>query len=216
RYSVMRKTSPARRRAVLKAGVATAVLGVAFLDASLVLAQQGQETETIVVTGSRIARPDLRSSSPLAVVGQEEFALSGATNAEAVLNVLPQVIPGETSFSNNPGAGVATIDLRGLAEERTLVLVNSRRYIFFDTSQIVDINNIPTFLVERVDVVTGGASAVYGSDAIAGVVNFMLRQDFEGAEISSTYRITERGDGERFDFNIALGTNFADGRGNIL
>ena len=210
----MIKTSPARRRAVLQASVATAVLGSAFVFAPMALAQQ--DMETIVVTGSRIARPDLRSSSPLAVVGQEEFRLAGATNVESVLNVLPQVIPGETSFSNNPGAGVATIDLRGLAEERTLVLVNSRRYIFFDTSQIVDINNIPTFLVERVDVVTGGASAVYGSDAIAGVVNFMLRQDFEGAEISSTYRITERGDGERFDFNIALGTNFADGRGNIL
>ncbi|HEY4545679.1 MAG TPA: TonB-dependent receptor [Pedomonas sp.] len=213
----MRKTSPARRRAVLKTSVATAVLGAAFLTSPAVFAQdQAQETETIVVTGSRIARPDLRSSSPLAVVGQEEFTLSGATNVESVLNVLPQVIPGETSFSNNPGEGVATVDLRGLEEERTLVLVNGRRYIFYDVAQVVDINNIPTFLVERVDVVTGGASAVYGSDAIAGVVNFMLRRDFEGAEVGATYRLTERGDGERVDFNIALGTNFADDRGNIL
>lgn len=212
----MKITSPARRRAVLKTSVATAVLGAVFLHSPAVRAQATQELETIVVTGSRIARPDLRSSSPLAVVGQEEFRLAGATNVESVLNVLPQVIPGETSFSNNPGAGVATIDLRGLEEERTLVLVNGRRFIFFDTSQVVDINNIPTFLVERVDVVTGGASAVYGSDAIAGVVNFVLRQNFEGVEIGSTYRISERGDGERFDINATIGTNFADDRGNII
>ncbi|MCH8683745.1 TonB-dependent receptor plug domain-containing protein [Pedomonas mirosovicensis] len=213
----MRRASPARQRAVLKTGVATVVLGAAVLSSPVALAQQDTpETETIIVTGSRIARPDLSSSSPLSVVGQKEFALAGATNVESVLNVLPQVIPGQTAFSNNPGGGIATIDLRGLEEERTLVLVNGRRYIFYDTSQIVDINNVPTFLVDRVDVVTGGASAVYGSDAIAGVVNFVLRQDFEGVEIGSTYRITEKGDGERIDVNATIGTNFADDRGNIL
>ena len=214
----MKNSSSARRRAVFKASVATAVLGAVYLNSSAVLAQgqQDESGETIVVTGSRIARPDLGSSSPLVVVGQEEFSLSGAINVESVLNVLPQVIPGETSFSNNPGEGVATIDLRGLGEERTLVLVNGRRYIFYDVAQVVDVNNIPTFLLDRVDVVTGGASAVYGSDAIAGVVNFVMRRDFEGAEIGAVYRISERGDGERIDFNIALGSNFADDRGNIL
>lgn len=212
----MTRTSPARQRVALRAGVAAGALICLTLIPGTDAHAQEATTETIVVTGSRIARPDLSSSSPLAVVGQEEFRLAGATNVETVLNVLPQVIPGETSFSNNPGTGVATVDLRGLEEERTLVLVNGRRYIFFDTSQLVDINNIPAFLVERVDVVTGGASAVYGSDAIAGVVNFVLRQDFEGMELGGTYRLTERGDGERIDVYATLGANFADDKGNIV
>lgn len=205
-----------KRKAVLHSGVATIVLGLAVFGAYNVQAQEVALGETIIVTGSRIARPDLTSASPLAVVGEQEFQLSGATNVESVLNTLPQVIPGVSSVSNNPGGGVATVDLRGLGEERTLVLVNGRRYIFYDPSQIVDLNNIPTFLVERVDVVTGGASAVYGSDAIAGVVNFVMRRDFEGVELGSTYRITEKGDGGRFNVDLALGGNFADDKGNIV
>ena len=133
------------------------------------------EDGAIVVTGSRIARRDLVSSSPVAVVADEEFTLSGSVNVEQVINTLPQVVPGATSFSNNPGGGVATLNLRGLGSQRNLVLVNGRRYIFFDTSQTVDINTIPAFLISSVDVVTGGASAVYGSDALAGVINSARR-----------------------------------------
>src|SRR5688500_7490612 len=94
-------------------------------------AQDPAGEESIVVTGSRIARRDLTSTSPLAVVQDEEFKLSGAVNVEQVINTLPQVIPGATSFSNNPGGGVATLNLRGLGSQRNLVLVNGRRYIFF-------------------------------------------------------------------------------------
>jgi outer membrane receptor protein involved in Fe transport len=169
----------------------------------------------IVVTGSRIARRDLTSDSPLAVVSQEEFKLSGAVNVESVMNTLPQVIPGSTGFSNNPGGGVATLNLRGLGENRNLVLVNGRRYMFYDTSQIVDLNSIPAFLIDGVDVVTGGASAVYGSDAIAGVVNFRLRNDINGVEAGSQYSITEEGDGRRWDTYLAMGTDFDEGRGHI-
>lgn len=169
----------------------------------------------IIVTGSRIARRDLTSPSPLAVIQDEEFKLSGQVNAENVLNTLPQVIPGSTGFDNNPGGGVATVDLRGLGANENLVLVNGRRYVFFDTTQIVDINTIPAFLVDSVDVVTGGASAVYGSDAVAGVINFRLRNDLNGFEAGGQINLTEEGDGRRLNAHIALGSAFADDRGHV-
>ena len=181
-----------------------------------VTAEQTPEVgETIVVTGSRIQRSDLTSTSPLAVVQDEEFKLSGAVNVESVINTLPQVVPGTTSFSNNPGGGVATLNLRGLGSTRNLVLVNDRRYIFFDASQVVDLNTIPQFLIDSVDVVTGGASAVYGSDALAGVINFRLRNDLNGVMAGGQYGITEEGDGQRYNAYVAIGSDLADGRGNV-
>ncbi len=174
-----------------------------------------QDEGSIVVTGSRIRRADITSTSPLAVVASEEFELSGTVNVENVINTLPQVIPGTTSFSNNPGGGVATLNLRGLGSQRTLVLVNDRRYMFYSTNQVVDLNTIPSFLLSGVEVVTGGGSAVYGSDALAGVVNFRLRDDLEGLQVGAQYNITERGDGRRFNANMAMGTQFADNRGHI-
>jgi outer membrane cobalamin receptor len=101
-----------------------------------------QPGESITVTGSRIQRRDLTSTSPLTVVQDEEFRLTGATNVEQVLNTLPQVIPGSTGFDNNPGGGVATLDLRGLGVQRNLVLVNGRRYLYYDVNQVVDLNTI--------------------------------------------------------------------------
>ena len=175
----------------------------------------GEGSEAIIVTGSRIQRRDLTSTSPLAVIQDEEFKLSGAVNVEQVINTLPQVIPGTTSFSNNPGGGVATLNLRGLGSTRTMVLVNGRRWMFFDTGQVVDLNTIPQFLIDSVDVVTGGASAVYGSDALAGVVNFRLKTDLNGMEGGASYALTEEGDGARFNAFLALGTEFADGRGSV-
>nr|WP_243452908.1 TonB-dependent receptor [Polymorphobacter multimanifer] len=170
------------------------------------------DDEAIVVTGSRIARRDLESAAPFAVIGQEEFRLTGTINVENVINALPQVVPGITAFSNNPGGGVATLNLRGLGAARTMVLVNGRRWMFYSTNQVVDLNTIPTFLIESTDVVTGGASAVYGSDAISGVVNFRLK-NVEGFEGNVTNAITEAGDGNRFDANLAFGGSFGDGRG---
>lgn len=168
----------------------------------------------IIVTGSRIQRTDLNSTSPVTVVSPEEFRLTGAINVEQVLNTLPQVLPGVTGFSNNPGNGAVTLNLRNLGETRTLVLVNGRRWMFYDTNQIVDLNTIPQFLLGGVEVVTGGASAVYGSDAVAGVVNFKLR-DIEGLEVGGTYSLTGQGDGERYQFNAAIGSSFDDGRGAV-
>lgn len=172
-----------------------------------------QEDSFIVVTGSRIQQRNVETAAPVAVVAAEEFKLSGTVNVENVLNALPQVIPGTTAFSNNPGNGAATLNLRGLGSTRTLVLVNGRRWVSFDTNQVVDLNTIPQFLIESVDVVTGGASAVYGSDALAGVVNFRLKK-VEGLEMGGQYALTERGDGARYQMYGAIGTSFDDGRGN--
>ncbi len=178
------------------------------------LSTQATEGAGIVVTGSRIQRTDLNSVSPVSVVSPEEFRLTGAVNVEQVLNTLPQVLPGFTGFSNNPGNGSVTLNLRNLGATRTLVLVNGRRWMFSDTNQLVDLNTIPQFLLGGVDVVTGGASAVYGSDAVAGVVNFRLR-DVEGLELGGSYSLTGRGDGARYQFNAAIGSAFDDGRGAV-
>lgn len=176
---------------------------------------QAENDEAIVVTGSRIASRNLTGAAPVAVVAAEEFRLTGAVNVEQVINTLPQVIPGATAFSNNPGGGVSTLNLRGLGSTRTLVLVNGRRWMFYDTSQRVDLNTIPQFLIDGVDVVTGGASAVYGSDALAGVVNFRLRTDLDGIIAGGQYSITEEGDGARYNAYVAIGSQFADGRGHV-
>lgn len=205
------------KAALLRSGVAPAIIA-ASLSAVPAYAQEAQADgagEVIVVTGSRIQRRDIETAAPITVVGQEEFKLSGAVNVEQVVNTLPQVIPGTTAFSNNPGGGVATLDLRGLGSTRTSVLVNGRRWMFYDTQQVVDLNTIPQFLIESVDVVTGGAGAVYGSDALAGVVNFRLRTNLQGFEGGSQYSITDDGDGARFNANVAFGADIADGRGHV-
>lgn len=171
------------------------------------------EGDLIVVTGSRIAQRNVDTAAPIAVVDDSEFQLSGTVNVENVVNTLPQVIPGTTSFSNNPGNGTSTLNLRGLGTNRTLVLVNGRRWVSFDTAQVVDLNTIPSFLLDGVDVVTGGASAVYGSDALSGVVNFRLRE-VEGVELGGQYAISEEGDGQSYQIHGAIGASFDDGRGS--
>ena len=145
-------------------------------------AEVASDDNFIVVTGSRIQRRNVETAAPVAVVDAEEFELSGTVNVENVVNSLPQVVPGVTAFSNNPGNGTASLNLRGLGSNRNLLLVNGRRWMFYDTNQTTDLNTIPQFLLESVDVVTGGASAVYGSDALAGVVNFRLKE-VEGVEV---------------------------------
>lgn len=173
----------------------------------------------IVVTGSRIARGREAASVPVVSVTSEEIQLAGVTDSEDLLNDLPQFVPGTTSGSNSlasaTGTGAATLDLRGLGASRNLVLVNGRRYVFFDATQVTNINAIPAALIERVEVVTGGASAVYGSDAIAGVVNYILKDDFEGIEARGQYTLDSRGDGGITDLTLTGGHNFAGGRGNI-
>lgn len=177
---------------------------------------EGASEDRIVVTGSRIARRDFVSNSPVSTVGAEQFQLTGTVNTESLLNTLPQTVPGLDRTSNNPGNGTATVDLRGLGSQRTLVLVNGRRMVPTTQGGTVDINNIPTALIERVEVVTGGASAVYGSDAVAGVVNFILKDDFQGVELNAGYEITEQNDAALFNTSVTIGANTPDGRGNVV
>ncbi|MEL6285577.1 MAG: TonB-dependent receptor plug domain-containing protein, partial [Pseudomonadota bacterium] len=172
--------------------------------------------QTITVTGSRIQRLDFVSNSPISTVDSEQFELTGTVNTESLLNTLPQTIPGFDRTSNNPGNGTATVDLRGLGANRTLVLVNGRRFVPSGGDGVVDLNNIPPALIERVEVVTGGASAVYGADAVAGVVNFILKDDFEGVQVDAGYEATQDGDAEIFSTAFTVGGNFDDGRGNAV
>jgi outer membrane receptor protein involved in Fe transport len=170
----------------------------------------------IIVTGSRIPRPDIEGTAPVTLVSEQEFVISGAANVESLLNTLPQFTPSRTARSNNPGNGAAQIYRPGLGANRNLVLVNGRRYMFFDETQVTDINTIPSALVQRVEVVTGGASAVYGSDAIAGVTNFILRDDFEGVEFRGQIGGDTDGDAQTKSMSVTMGGNFADDRGNAV
>ncbi|WKL56535.1 TonB-dependent receptor [Asticcacaulis sp. ZE23SCel15] len=170
----------------------------------------------VVVTGSRIARKDFVSPSPITTVSSAQIEASGSLAVEQILNTLPQVVPGFSAASNNPSDGTATVDLRGLGASRTLVLVNGHRMTpATKASSATDLNTIPARLIKRVEVMTGGASATYGSDALAGVVNFVLKDDFEGIELSSQYGLSAEGDAEQFDTSLIMGTNFDGGKGNL-
>ncbi|MBV7255494.1 TonB-dependent receptor [Pacificimonas sp. WHA3] len=199
-----------------------AALGLALpafaQDSAETAAAQSASTpndDVIIVTGSRIQRNDLELSSPVTVVSNEAIKLSGAVGVEEYLRDIPQAVTAIGSNTNNGNEGAATVDLRNLGEERTLVLVDGKRFVPYDGDGIVDLNMIPPALVERVEVVTGGASAVYGSDAISGVVNFILRDDFEGLEAEGLMSISEKGDSQSYTLSLTGGLNFAGGRGNI-
>ncbi|MBT8094566.1 MAG: TonB-dependent receptor [Gammaproteobacteria bacterium] len=180
------------------------------------LAQEGaDELEEITVTGSRIKKKDFTSNAPVATVGFEQIELTGTVNTESLLNTLPQAVPGLDRTSNNPGNGTATVNLRGLGSNRTLVLINGTRVVPTGSGGSVDINAIPNALIENIEVLTGGASAVYGSDAVAGVVNFLLKDDFEGVAINAGFEQTFEGDAGLYSTDITLGANVADGRGNV-
>lgn len=169
----------------------------------------------IVVTGSRIAQPGLVSSSPIVSVGAAAFRQTGAVTLEDTLNRLPQLVPGRGATSNDGlTGGITTLDLRGLGSNRTLVLMDSRRLQASTPLGSVDINNIPTALIENVEVVTGGASAAYGSDAIAGVVNFKLNHRFTGVQLDAQNGITSRGDGFQTQLSLTAGGAFSEDRGH--
>ncbi|OYW45561.1 MAG: hypothetical protein B7Z08_10035 [Sphingomonadales bacterium 32-68-7] len=190
-------------------------------DAPADTAEAEEEETAILVTGSRILRPNLESTIPITSVGGDSIIQSGDTNVGDALNELPQL---RSTFSQqNPGlgigiAGLNLLDLRGLGTQRTLVLVNGRRHVAGDilnNASSPDINTIPNDLIERVDVVTGGNSAVYGSDAIAGVVNFILKRNFEGFQVRGNLGAPDFGGAYSKYLSVMAGHNFADGRGNI-
>ena len=192
----------------------TTLLSGAVIGSWAAPAYAQADDEEVIVTGTRVQRADLEAPSPVTTVTAEKLSVVNTVNTEEFINTLAQVIPATTGFSNNPGNGTATVNLRGLGTARTLVLVDGNRYVSANGNGVVDLNSIPSALVKRVDVVTGGASAVYGSDAMAGVVNFILEDSFEGVELNSSYEITEKGDGAKKDISLTVGGNFDNGRGN--
>lgn len=212
--------------AQLRCGVAPLILAAALVSPSIAVAQdtpqESQEAQgagfgdqVIVVTGTRISRPDLEASSPVTVLNGEDFKATNSSSVESLLAENPQFVPAIASTVNNGNPGVATVDLRGLGENRTLVLVNGKRQVAYDSEGIVDVNAIPVALIKRVDVLTGGASAVYGSDAVSGVVNFILDDRFTGLQVDGSTQITSRGDGGVYDISLTGGVNLGD-RGNLV
>jgi len=178
---------------------------------------QDEEIEQIIVTGSRIARPDFESASPIVTISEARFELTSSATVETTLNSMPQFVGSWGSASNNPSAdGQAQVSLRGLSNTATLVLIDGRRLVPSNGNGVPDLNLIPPALVERVEVLTGGASAVYGSDALAGVVNFRLLDQYEGLEFGGDWAETGYGDSRAYTANVTGGTNFADARGSVM
>ncbi|TRY31355.1 TonB-dependent receptor plug domain-containing protein [Aliiglaciecola sp. M165] len=191
---------------------------------NITMAQEAEDSATvekISVTGSRIKREDLVATSPINIIDEVAIEISGANNVAQFLNELPSAgIPGTTDSASNfrtTTSGINTVNLRNLNSNRTLVLVNGRRHVGGNAgSPTVDVSMIPVNLVERVEIVTGGASAVYGSEAITGVINFIMKDDFEGIEITGRMGASDLGGADETDFTLTAGGNFDDDKGNAV
>jgi iron complex outermembrane recepter protein len=205
----------------------TALAMAMTVQPSLAQQQDGEaagevEAEAIIVTGSRIVRRDYEANSPIVTAGEELLKNSATAAIETNLNKLPAFTPAQTptlggdiqpTATNTPGA--ATVSLRSLGTNRNLVLIDGRRATPANALGVVDINTIPAAAVERVEIITGGASATYGADAVGGVVNFILKKNFQGLSVDGNIGVTSRGDGREYSLSAVMGTNFDDGRGNI-
>ncbi len=170
--------------------------------------------EEIVVTGSLIKNPNLERSAPVTVTSSDEIELKQSNVAEEVLREIPGIVPNIGSAVNNGNNGASYVDLRGLGSFRNVVLLDGNRIAPSNLIGRVDLNNIPLALVERVEVLTGGASTTYGADAVSGVVNFITKQNFSGVDLSASEQITDRGDGNTVRTDLTIGGNFDDGKGN--
>ena len=220
--------------------VAGSVMSIGMTPLTLLAQEEPEATiEEIVVTGSRLnVNQNLASPSPVLSVGSEEIDVRGGVRIEDITNVLPQVFAGQTGEVSNAATGTASINLRGLGAVRTLTLIDGKRLPFGSSqTSAANLDLIPTQLVERVDILTGGASAVYGSDAVGGVANFILKRDYEGASLEVQGGAQQNGngssffesvleaadqpapnrafDGEELFVALTLGANSADGRGNV-
>jgi outer membrane receptor protein involved in Fe transport len=198
-----------------------AVLGGAAMHSPAVAQTAG--IEEIQVTGSRIVRRDFEATSPIMTLDFERFEESSTIAVESVMNQLPQFIPAITQFS--PGGtyqgttrtpGSSTLSLRGLGAGRNLVLIDGRRAMPINASMAVSTNTIPSAAIERVETITGGASSVYGADAMSGVVNFILKSNYEGIDLNTHWSDTAEGGGKELMLSALIGTNFSDDRGNMM
>ncbi|SEJ63808.1 TonB-dependent Receptor Plug Domain [Sphingomonas sp. OV641] len=186
-----------------------------------VVTQEGADTsETatgdIVVTGTLIKNPNLVQATPVKVVGADEIDLQQANVAEELLRELPGITPSIGSAVNNGNGGASFANLRNLGSNRNVVLLDGVRLVPAELNGRFDLNNVPLALIERVDVLTGGASTTYGADAVSGVINFITRRNFAGLEANVSQQISEEGDGSVFRADLTIGANFDDGRGNAV
>ena len=233
------------RMSNLKYAAAPLALGLAlistpsFAQEAAPAEEEAEAAPAIVVTGSRIARPNQESAAPVTVVTAEDFKATGSTKVEDLINNLPQVVATQNSGISNGADGTATVSLRGLGASRTLVLIDGRRLMpgGIGGGAAADLNFIPSALIQSVEVLTGGASSTYGADAVAGVVNFKMNRTFEGVKLDGQYSLYNhknnneiervvnrrfispeglRTQGGAYDLSLAIGTGFGDGKGNIV
>lgn len=225
-------------RSLIMSSVAASAIFTGWMTAPAMAQADGasQAVEEVVVTGTRIRRPNLKSASPITTVDAAEVKLQGATGVDSYLAKLPQIEAAANENQSNGSDGTAGVNLRSLGGNRALVLIDGQRFL---PSLGVDLNFVPSVLVERTDVLTGGASSVYGSDAMSGVVNFIMKKRLDGVIVDAQYSIYNhkndndylRGiqaakgfkladknvwDGEKYDFNVAAGGRINEGKGNIL
>ena len=210
------------------AALAVPTIGLRTASAQQVAPQQQQQVEEVVVTGSRIVRRDYEANSPLQTVDSSAFEAQNSIAIETTLNRLPQFVPaaqGMTQLQDQSQmtdnfttltAGASTISLRGLGSNRNLVLLDGYRAVPINATMAVDLNSIPASAIERVEVITGGASSVYGADAVAGVVNFILKKDFEGLDLDVQTGAMQNGAGAESRASALFGVSSADNRGNIM
>lgn len=184
-----REINRAVRRAIVMGAAAMAGVSLSAHGQEQNQDQQAADVETVIVTGTRIVSPNLEAISPVAAISAEEIQATGRVRVEDIINQLPQAFAAQGGNVSNAADGTATVDLRGLGDQRTLVLVNGQRLMPGDPDggNAADLNMIPLALVERIEVLTGGASSVYGADAVAGVVNFIMDEDFEGIRLEANY-----------------------------
>jgi outer membrane receptor protein involved in Fe transport len=194
----------------------------ANVDASDMADATSEDGPAIVVTGTRIQRPEAATATPIVTVTSENIIQSGINNVTELLAQSPALLNSETNFdaagsqARTGAAGVNLLNLRNLGANRTLVLVNGRRHVAGVAGEAaVDTNTIPVSLIERVDILTGGVSAVYGADGVSGVVNFITKRDFEGIDVRAQNGISDFGDAESNFFSATIGKNFSEGRGNF-
>jgi outer membrane receptor protein involved in Fe transport len=203
-----------------------AILGTLSIAAYAPLAVAGEQAdslEEVTVTGSRIQRRDAEANSPLVTVEAASLESRTGLNVESFLNQLPNFNPATTPVTSQGdvqitpvnSVGISSISLRGFGPNRNLVLVDGHRTVPINPLMVTDINGIPSAMIERVEIISGGASAVYGADAIGGVTNFILRDNFEGLELDAQYGLAEKGDAQETRAYATFGTNFADNRGNV-
>jgi iron complex outermembrane receptor protein len=198
--------------------VATAATAaVAQETAAATPSDSSAEPTEVVVTGSRIARRDYEANAPIVTLGSEAIKQTGEISLEMALQQLPQFMADMNA--NDPllsNGGRAQVDLRGLGANRTLVLLDGRRMQSSDPTGVIDLNTIPSSMIESVEIISGGASAVYGSDAIAGVVNFKTREHFQGVEVDGQWGESTRGDAGQEQISVTMGGNLNDGKGNAV